>query len=38
MGLLDILPNGNGDGDLKNLWDNSQAADDFKPLPPGNYV
>lgn len=39
MSLLDIISNGgNGDDDLKNLWDNSQAADDFKTLPAGNYV
>lgn len=38
MGLLDILSNGNGDDDLKKLWDTSEAADDFKPLPDGAYV
>src|SRR5262245_41238351 len=35
--LSDILGTGNG-GDFRNLWKGTAAADDFKPLPPGNYV
>ena len=35
--LSDILGAGNG-GDFRNNWNNAVAADDFKPLPPGEYT
>ncbi|HYT87443.1 MAG TPA: hypothetical protein VEL76_01885 [Gemmataceae bacterium] len=35
--LSDILGGDNG-GDFRDKWNNTTAADDFKPLPPGNYV
>jgi hypothetical protein len=34
--LSDIL-HGNGD-DFNNRWNDTQAAGDFEPLPPGDYV
>lgn len=37
MRLSDILPSGDNDG-IGNLWDASQVADDFGPLPAGNYT
>jgi hypothetical protein len=35
--LSDILGASNG-GDFRNNWNNAVAADDFKPLPPGEYT
>jgi len=35
--LSDILSGGRGD-DIGNLWDSTQAADEFAPLPAGKYV
>jgi hypothetical protein len=35
--LTDILANGGGD-DFRNRWNSTQAADDFGPLPPGEYL
>jgi hypothetical protein len=35
--LSDILSNGNG-GDFHNNWNSTQAADEFGPLPPGQYT
>jgi hypothetical protein len=35
--LSDILRNGNGDS-LRRQWDATEAAEDFAPLPPGEYV
>jgi hypothetical protein len=35
--LSDILSNGNGDN-FRNSWDSTQAAEDFRPLPPGEYT
>ena len=34
--LTDILHNGNGDN-FRNSWNATAAADDFGPLPPGEY-
>jgi hypothetical protein len=34
--LSDILSNGSGD-DFRNRWNSTAAADDFGPLPPGEY-
>lgn len=33
--LSDILSGGN---DINNLWDSTEAADEFRPLPAGKYV
>jgi hypothetical protein len=39
MRLSDILSNGGDNGDdFRNLWNNTEAADGFGPLPPGEYV
>jgi hypothetical protein len=35
--LSDILSAGNGD-DFINLWNSTEPADEFGPLPPGVYV
>jgi hypothetical protein len=35
--LSDILGAGNG-GNFRNIWNSAVAADDFKPLPPDEYV
>ena len=35
--LSDILANGNGDN-FRNNWNETAAADDFAPLPPGEYT
>ena len=37
MRLSDILANGNGGG-IDDLWDSTTAADDFGPLPAGEYI
>jgi len=37
--LSDILTAGGfGGDDFSNTWQNTEAADEFKPLPPGEYV
>lgn len=37
--LSDILAaNGNGGNDIRDLWNSTDAADDFGPLPAGEYV
>jgi len=37
--LSDILTAGGfGGDDFSNAWQNTQAADEFRPLPPGEYV
>ncbi|MDP1561991.1 MAG: hypothetical protein Q8M16_11485 [Pirellulaceae bacterium] len=38
MRLSDILSNGNGDDDFKKLWNETEAAGEMGPLPPGEYV
>lgn len=40
MRLSDILSSGggNGDGDIGDIWNNTEAAGEFEPLPPGEYV
>jgi hypothetical protein len=38
MRLSDILANGDGGEDMKRLWESTEAAGDFAPLPPGEYV
>jgi hypothetical protein len=35
--LSDILAAGNG-GNIRDAWDNTTAADEFSPLPPGEYT
>ena len=35
--LIDILHNGQRE-DLSRAWANTEAAEDFAPLPPGEYV
>ena len=35
--LSDILKNGQADS-LKSAWDSTEAAEEFSPLPPGEYV
>ena len=35
--LSDILSGGGGD-DINNLWNSTEAADEFGPLPAGKYV
>ena len=35
--LSDILNNGNGE-QLRRQWDDTEAAEDFAPLPSGEYV
>lgn len=35
--LIAILGNGDGD-DIRNAWDSTDAADDYGPLPPGEYI
>ena len=35
--LTDILRNG-GVGGIRRAWESTQAADDFKPLPEGEYL
>jgi len=37
--LTDILADGGfGADDFSNAWQNTEAADEYKPLPPGEYV
>ena len=38
MRLTDILAEGNSDGDVRDLWDNTEAAGELATLPPGEYV
>ncbi len=39
MGLSDILANGDlNRDDLRKLWESTEAADNFGPLPPSEYV
>ena len=35
--LFDILQNGDGER-IRQAWNETQAADEFGPLPPGEYV
>jgi len=35
--LTDILSAGNGD-DIRDLWNSTEAADEFAPLPKGEYI
>ena len=35
--LADILRNGDGE-DIRRQWDTTDAAEEFAPLPPGEYV
>ncbi len=35
--LSDIVSGGSGD-DINNLWNSTEAADEFRPLPAGKYV
>jgi hypothetical protein len=37
MRLSDILSGGNGNG-IDDIWDSTAAADDFGPLPAGEYI
>jgi len=37
MRLTDILSQGSR-GDIRNVWDSTDAASDYQPLPPGEYV
>jgi hypothetical protein len=36
--LSDILAGGGGGGDIFDAWDNTAAAGEMGPLPPGEYV
>lgn len=36
--LTDILGNGGGFDEFRDRWDNTEAADEFGPLPSGEYV
>jgi len=36
--LSDILATGGGGDDLRDLWNNTDAAGELGPLPPGEYV
>lgn len=38
MRLSDILTSGSGGGNIRDNWNSIAAADDFGPLPPGDYV
>lgn len=38
MRLSDILHNAGNADDLKQLWNNTEAAGELAPLPPGEYV
>lgn len=38
MRLTDILAAGSGGGDIRDLWDSTEAAGELGPLPPGEYV
>ncbi|QDS86103.1 hypothetical protein EC9_02610 [Rosistilla ulvae] len=37
MNLSDILA-GSGGGDIRDLWDSTEAAGEMGPLPPGEYI
>lgn len=36
--LTDILATGGGGSNIGNLWDATTAADDYRPLPTGEYI
>lgn len=38
MELSDILAAGSGGGNIRDLWNSTDAADNYGPLPPGEYV
>lgn len=38
MRLTDILQNSSGGGDLRSLWDKTEAAGEFTPIPAGTYT
>ncbi|GIW97053.1 MAG: hypothetical protein KatS3mg111_0386 [Pirellulaceae bacterium] len=38
MGKLSDILSGSGTDDIRNLWDASDEAEDYGPLPPGEYV
>lgn len=38
MNLTDILAAGSGGGNIRDLWDATDAAGEMGPLPPGDYV
>jgi hypothetical protein len=38
MNLNDILAAGSGGGNIRDLWDATDAAGEMGPLPPGEYI
>lgn len=38
MNLNDILAAGSGGGNIRDLWESTEAAGEMGPLPPGEYV
>ena len=36
--LSDILSSNGGFDDFRKRWNDSEAADEFGPLPPGEYI
>lgn len=38
MRLSDIVAAGSGGGNIRDNWNNTAAAGDFGPLPPGEYI
>lgn len=38
MNLSDILANGGDGGNIRDLWDATEAAGEMGPLPPGEYI
>ena len=36
--LSDILNNGTGYGNFNDMWNHTDAADEFGPIPSGSYV
>lgn len=38
MRLSDILRDNGGDGDVRSLWNSTDAAGEMGPLPPGEYL
>ena len=38
MRLSDILQQGNGGGNIADAWNSTQAASEFEPLSPGEYL